>query len=337
MKLLKLAATLVILAGFSLVSPAQHHHSSAETPADLSSENPKLIDEFGKLSHCDLTGRYDTFFAELAQNESSQGYVIFYQGTDALPANYGNSPDQRMFLNHMGFRNFPAARVTVIDGGFRKEGATQLWIVPPGAVPPSPTDTLPAPEIPTKETFLFDRSYLNLEEEDYYESEYLLPAVKAQREAERREQEEEYSREQLVNGEVPDEPESETPESNESVEDAGVIEEATQEEIEAAKFSWVSGSFGKQLSEREDSRGVVIFYADDEELDINKIRRLIEEGVDRLNKEAKVKENRITVVFGGYRNITNVEFWIVPKNGEEPKPTPEERPVEEEETEESAY
>lgn len=328
MKGFSLQSLIIVIALYSTICVGQSDHLGNSKVTDPPSENSKLLDEFGRLTECDLRGRYDVFLAELAQNPESQGYIMIYQGGDVLPANYDSPVAERMFRNHMMFRGFDPSRVTLIKGGFRDEGMTQLWIVPPGAVPPSPEDSLPKPEIPTDKTFLFDRDYLGLEEDDQEESEYILPSYKAEQEAERKKLEDEYRMERIAAGEqeVDVEPVQEDagPPEIEADESDGLTEE---EELEY-KFRWMSDSFGALLAKRTESRGVIIFYGDDQRFDIQKIHALVAEGVDRVAKSASLKGSRIEIVFGGYRASANVEFWIVPKNGKDPVPTPEEREVE---------
>ena len=328
MKGMRLLFTLTLTLILSAVCFAQHDLGGGVEVQESSSEKPNLLDEFGRLPECDLRGRYDLFLSELSQNPASQGYVMLYQGTEVLPANYDSPAAERMIRNHLMFRGFDASRVTVINGGFREEGFTQLWIVPPGAVPPSPEYSLPKPEIPTNQTFLFDRDYLALEEEDQEKSDYFLQSYKDELEAERIKWEEEYRLERLANGEqdVDVEPEPEAEEYSEIEEDESKL---TEEEELDHKFSWLSDSFGSLLAKRTESRGVIIFYADDERFDIQKIRGLIDEGVERLHTSANLKGSRIEVVFGGYRSSTDVEFWVVPEEGDDPAPNPEERPVDE--------
>lgn len=327
MKSLRLHSLILVIAVFSTVSIGQHDHSGHSKAAVPTSENSKLLDEFGQLPHCDTTGRYDVFLAELAQNPETQGYIMIYQGGDVLPANYDSPVAERMFRNHMMFRGFDPSRVTLINGGFRGEGMTQLWIVPPGAVPPSPEDSFPKPEIPTDKTFLFDRGYLGLEEEDQEKSEYVLPSYKAEQEAEQKKLEEEYRMERIAAGEqdVDVEPVQEDADPSE-VEPDGSDGLTEEEELEY-KFRWISDSFGALLAKRTESRGVIIFYGDDQRFDIQKIHALVAEGVDRVGKSASLNGSRIEIVFGGYRASTNVEFWVVPEKGKAPVPTPEEREV----------
>jgi hypothetical protein len=331
MKSLRLHYLVLVTLIFAAVCSAQHHHSGNADAEESASENPNLVDEFGNgLGHCDLTGRYDLFFAQLSEKQTSHGYILIYQGTDGLPANYDSPPMERMFRNHLMFRRFDASRVTIINGGFQEAAKTQLWIVPPGAKPPTPESTHRKPEIPEDKTFLFDRGYIALEDEYDGDSEYVLPSVKAEREAQQKELEEEARLERLASGEEEEE-ESEpvSEESEATTPDETEVETLTEEEKIEQKFHWVSQSYGSLLAKREGSRGVVIFYADDKHFDIAKIRSLVEEGVQHLSKSAELKGRSISVVFGGYRIGTDVEFWVVPKKGIDPVPKPSERQVEE--------
>ena len=78
---------------------------------------------------------------------------------------------------------------------------------------------------------------------------------------------------------------------------------------------------------------MIIFYADDAYYDIGKVQSHVEDGKRRIAEAAQISPDKIKVVFGGYRNSIETEFWIVPKKGKMPTPTPEERPVEEFESE----
>ena len=64
------------------------------------------------------------------------------------------------------------------------------------------------------------------------------------------------------------------------------------------------------------SRGVIVYYADEEYHDINKINAHLAEAKRRLAKEGKIAFDRIDIVFGGFRGGIEFELWIVPKNGE---------------------
>lgn len=92
---------------------------------------PVLVDEFGKMPNDDIRGRLDAFFADLANNPGSQGYIINY-GTDREIA-----AREKLILNHIAFRNQDRGRFTLVRGGAGPIN-TKLWRVPPGADNPTP-------------------------------------------------------------------------------------------------------------------------------------------------------------------------------------------------------
>lgn len=282
------------------------------------------VDEFGPLGECDLGARLDNLFIQLINHEGAVGYIINYKGTNILPAYYESNPRERFFKNQIIFRRFDSSRIVFIDGGFRKELATELWLVPKGADAPTPTDTIPKPKIPTDKTLLFDRSYVSDDYTGYDLDEFLLASVKAQREAEERLAEEEY---RIENPEV----ETEIETDEEEIE----IEKPSPEEMEAAKFHWANAKFGELIKNRKDTRGMIIFYADDALYDVGKLLNHIEEGKRKIAEAAKIAPNKIQTLFGGYRSNIEVEFFIIPKKGELPTAKPEERPIEEIEDEET--
>lgn len=304
-------------------------------PEIFQSEKSEKIDEFGQIGECDFGARLDHLMITLQEKPNATGYLIFYQGKDVLPARYESNFNERRARNHLQFRRFDPSRLVFVNGGFREEQATELWIVPDGAEPPTPTQTITKPKIPTDKTFLYDRSYLYGGEEGNLLDEFILPQVKAQEEAERLASEAEMEaqieseeiNEEEINEETPDEPET--------LEEEFEIEQRTPEEIEAEKFSWANEKFGEIIKKQKDSSGAIIFYADDAYYDIGRLQIHIEDGKRRIAEAAKIPADKIQVLFGGYRNGIEVEFFIIPKNGEFPTLAPEERPVEEIEDEEN--
>lgn len=307
---------------------AQHDHHPASQTEEPKSEKTYLLDEFGKLGHCDFTGRFDSFFTELSNDTSAHGHIIFYKGADALPAHYDDSSHERAFRNHLAFRNFDANRITIVDGGFREEARTEVWMVLPGGEPPQPRKNTTRPAIPVDKTFLYDSTSPDNDEGSGLE-EFVLPSVQAARDALLAAQEEEYK------AEMPDEDSATTGDAEpapdsvpEEGEEEAFVDTRTPEEIEAERFSWTSDKFGHLLADRKDTSGVIIFYADDEIYDINKLRQFIEQGKKRIATAAGIRSGRISIQFGGFRPWIQTEFWVVPKKGAKPKPKPEERPAE---------
>jgi hypothetical protein len=329
------ASVLFLTALLSTVIYSQHAHHAAPATEPPESEKTELIDEFGRLGHCDMTSRFDNFFQQLSQNPVSVGYVIVYQGTDVLPASYDSPGMGRMFVNHMYFRNFDSSRVVVINGGFRTEAGAELWIVHPGGEEPAPKDTVPAPVMPEGETFLFDKGYFYSDEMSSSLEDFELPSFKARRAAEEAawagENEAENPGDEEAS-ETPadvEEPTEEDPEPDASAEpEEEYVDTRTPEEIEEERFSFISDKFGKLLAKRIDSTGVIILYADDQTYDIGRLMSFVEEGKVRLCKLTGIDPVRVSIRFGGYRDSPEVDHWIVPPSGKGPVATPAERPVE---------
>lgn len=284
-------------------------------------KNAIKIDEFGFLNECDAGARVDILLSRLQNEPSATGYIIIYQGKDVLPADYESSRRERFIKNQLLFRNYDAGRIVFIRGGFREELSTEMWIVPSDADAPTPTNTVPAPVTPKNKTFLYDKNFLQTEEYYFYLDELILPSVKAQIEEKNRLVEEQLEVEKSNSGQSAF-TEEETAEENFE------LPKPTPEEIEEAKFVWVNEKFGALIKNQKDSHGVLIFYADDAYYDVGKLQSLFEEGAQKIAEANKISVSKVQVVYGGYRGMVEVEFWMVPKKGKNPLPIVEGRPVE---------
>jgi hypothetical protein len=320
----KLFTVCAFLLAFSLAVFSQDDYHSSDSSEASQSEKAEKIDEFGRIGECDMRARLDGFLSTLQNTPNLRGVVITYQGKDVLPANYDSTA--RLYENHFRFRNFDTNRIEIISGSFREERFTELWTVPNGIDSPTPTETIPKPTIPSGKTFLYDRNHISGREEGDFSEEFILPSVKAQQEAEQRAYEEENQPENT-------DEETAVEDTIQTVEAETEIEKPSPEEIEETKFHWTNEKFGELIKNQKDSGGVIIFYADDAYFDVGKLQSHIENGKRRIAEVAKISPDKIQVVFGGYRHSIEAEFWIVPKKGESPKPTPEERPIEEIENE----
>lgn len=291
-----------------------------ETILRQDTKNPIKVDDFGRTGDCETGGRLDNFLIRVQENPDATGYIITYHGRNALPADYEVIAYERIIKNHLTFRNQDASRFTFLNGGFREELSIELWLVPSGASEPTPTDTVSAPVMPKGKTFLYDKNLLS---GDYdFLDEFILPSVKAQTEEENRLAEEQAKADES-HSEKPVETEVET------VEDNFEVEKPTPEEIEKAKFSWVNEKFGALIKKQKDSSGVIIFYADDAYYDVGELQNLFEAGKRKIAEANKISTAKIRVLYGGYREMVEAEFWVVPKKGESPTLRPDERTVEE--------
>jgi hypothetical protein len=97
------------------------------------------------------------------------------------------------------------------------------------------------------------------------------------------------------------------------------------DELQSMKFSWAKKKFGEALKKDETVNGVFVLYADENYYDVGRLLGFIEEGRDRIAAHSEVDPARIQVVFGGYRGLAQVEFWVVAQGERMPDPKPEER------------
>lgn len=104
------------------------------------------------------------------------------------------------------------------------------------------------------------------------------------------------------------------------------------DELDKLKFSWVKKKYGETLKKDETSRGILVLYADENYYDVGRLAGFIEEGRNRLAAESEIDANRIQVVYGGYRGLAQVEFWIVPEGQDLPELKPENRDQENRDT-----
>lgn len=315
----KITRTLLLTLLLALVCFGQ---ATDETSLRQNTKNPIKVDDFGRTGDCETGGRLDNFLVRIQENPDATGYIITYQGKNALPAAYEVSAYERIIRNHLAFRNFDASRVTFLNGGFREDLSTELWLVPSGANEPTPTDTVSAPVMPKGKTFLYDKKKLDSELYNILLDEFILPSVKARTEEANRLAEEQAKADES-NSEQPVETKVET------VEDNFEVEQPTPEEIEEAKFAWVNEKFGAIIKKQKGSSGVIIFYADDAYYNVSELQNLFEAGKRKIAEANKISAAKIRVLYGGYRDTVEAEFWVVPKKGESPTPRPDERTVEE--------
>ena len=280
----------------------------------------RLLDEFGVFGDCELSARVHGLFMTLAETAGSKGYIIIYRGADALPAKQRRSAYDRQVRRiylQTAFLKLDPSRLVMIDGGFRPASSVwhEVWVVPENGTIPQPTGTVEKSKIPAGQAFKVDEGSLD----------NFAALLK---------QEPEVSGEP----EQPDEETAETPEETlESAEIENLPEQVPErvsemdqaEEDEFAPYYWVSTEFAESLREQRDARGLVIFYADAAEYDIDASRRILEAGLQNLAEKSKVDLSAVKIIFGGYRDETGVEYWIVPPGAAEPRPTPARKIVEE--------
>ena len=301
MKLSKLILTALLTAIFATLTFAQETQEASEeyTPEDYNKiEKTIRVSEFGRIGEVESRKQLDNFMIELKNNPGTTGYIVFYQGKDALPSQYALKGED-LYLPHIRFKNYEENGIVFINA-FRERQATELWIVPSGGKLPELTATIAPLEAPKTDTFLFHRSHF-----DVTADEFLLPSTIDAREASR----EEYLRD---NGDFVSAEEETVP---------AVIEKSPGE-TNAEAFSRAGYEFAQKFKANSDDHGVVMIYADDKMFDVKNLAADMRSRSAAMAAEMGIAPGKLEVVFGGYRRGIEIEMWVVPKAAKAPLAKP---------------
>jgi hypothetical protein len=123
----------VSIGGFDRVC----NNTTSETTGIKPRPQPaRKFDEFVTLPMGDRNARLDNYAIELLSNPAETAYLIGYSGRKSLAGATAKS-----LLNMKAYlsvtRGIDRARIVTVDGGYREEAATELWIVPQRSAPPS--------------------------------------------------------------------------------------------------------------------------------------------------------------------------------------------------------
>jgi hypothetical protein len=123
------------------------------TTSVMKKPEARKLDEYGALKPADENARLDNFAIELTNDPTAQAYVIAYGGRTSRAGN-AQKAAARAKAYMVTQRGLDAQRVVTVDGGYREQALTELWIAPMGALPPQPTPTVDPAEVkstsPTK-------------------------------------------------------------------------------------------------------------------------------------------------------------------------------------------
>lgn len=301
MKLSKLILTALLTAIFATLTFAQDAQevSQEDIPEDYNRiENTTRVSEFGPVGDIERRKLLDNFLIELKNNPGTTGYIVFYQGKDALPSQY-RLKGEDLYLPHIRFKNYEENALVFLNA-FREHQATEFWIVPSGGKLPALTATIAPLEAPKNDTFLFHRSHF-----DVTADEFLLPGAIEARELSR----EEYLRD---NGDFVSAEEETIP----------AVSEKSPGETNAEAFSRAGYEFAQKFKANPDDHGVVIVYADDKMFDVKKLAADMRSRAAGMAAEMGIAPNKLEVVFGGYRRGIEIEMWVVPKAAKAPLAKP---------------
>jgi hypothetical protein len=109
---------------------------------------PTQFDTYGRIARNDEKARLDNFAIQLQNDPGAQGYIIAYGGRRG-PA--GEAQTRADFAKNylVTSRGIDPGRIVTVDGGFREEATTELWLVPSGATPPTASPNVDASEVQT--------------------------------------------------------------------------------------------------------------------------------------------------------------------------------------------
>lgn len=100
---------------------------------------PYKLAEF-EYNYSYLAAVLDGMFNELSKNPTLKGYIIIYG------RRIGNSKEVSRSINttkqYLQFRHLDMSRISVVHGGFREEGAVEIYLIPKGINLPPPTPSI---------------------------------------------------------------------------------------------------------------------------------------------------------------------------------------------------
>lgn len=275
--------------------------------AQTQNNEARKFDEFGWVGECDAGARLDNFAIQLLNAPTTTGYIIGYDGRDTLPARIGY---RHLSALHylVNARGLNPNRLVAIKGGMREEELTELWIAPKDAPAPEPTNTIIV-EREAGKSFKYDEFHPQ-NAVVQYEEEYTPP----------QQLDEEPARESAVIqlNISPSEAQSIAAQP-EIVLDVPADHKAESEEED---YNWASEDYA-QVLEKEQGIACVIYYAQREGGHLFKLQQIMEGGQNLLVKKHGFKEERIKIIFGGYRESTIIEMWVVPPGASLPMPAPD--------------
>ena len=104
------------------------------------------LDEYGNIAFDDEKARLDNFAIELQNDPTAEGYLTCYGGRRGYEGE-ARRRCERAKDYVATVRGIEAARIVIVDGGFREDLTVKLVIVPAGAKPPEPSPTVDPSEV----------------------------------------------------------------------------------------------------------------------------------------------------------------------------------------------
>ncbi len=106
----------------------------------------RWFDQYGNLRFRDEKARLSNFAIQLRNEPGAQGYIIVYAGRDDNAGTaQARAGQAKSYL--IKEQELESGRIVTVDGGVREKFEVELWVVPAGAIPPTPRPTVPPSEI----------------------------------------------------------------------------------------------------------------------------------------------------------------------------------------------
>jgi len=138
----RLEAVLVVDDGSGDAACRQTTRMSTFVPPTPPRENPaRQFDVCCGCSRDDQKARLDNLTIELQHDPSTTAYIVTHAGRNSA-AGEADRLGTRAVDYIVSQRGISRSRIVVMNGGFREEDCVELWIVPSGAQPPTPTPTV---------------------------------------------------------------------------------------------------------------------------------------------------------------------------------------------------
>lgn len=99
---------------------------------------PRKFDEYYDIARNDEKARLDNYAIQLQSEPGAQGYIIVYPSRRA-GANEAQARATRITDYLVNSRGIDPSRFTVTIAGQREDWLVELWVVPQGATPPTPS------------------------------------------------------------------------------------------------------------------------------------------------------------------------------------------------------
>jgi hypothetical protein len=93
-----------------------------------------------RYNYSELSANLDPFMSELYNNPTLKGHIIIYASRNGGVKEMERSI--RSIRMAFAFRKYDLGKVNIIRGGYREDDTVDLWILPEGVRPPTPTPTV---------------------------------------------------------------------------------------------------------------------------------------------------------------------------------------------------